>query len=77
MVKVAFTIELITGRTHQIRAQLSALGFPILGDLNYGGAHWSNPPFEDSREQIALWSTQLNFKNLYGQELSFELPQLT
>lgn len=29
-------IELITGRTHQIRAQLSAAGFPIKGDIAYG-----------------------------------------
>lgn len=29
------TIELITGRTHQIRAQLSALEAPILGDALY------------------------------------------
>ncbi len=26
-----------TGRTHQIRVHISALGFPILGDLAYGG----------------------------------------
>lgn len=30
------TIRLITGKTHQIRAQLSALGSPIVGDLTYG-----------------------------------------
>lgn len=29
-------IHLETGRHHQIRAQLSALGFPIQGDLKYG-----------------------------------------
>ncbi len=29
-------IRLITGKTHQIRAQLSALGAPILGDKTYG-----------------------------------------
>ncbi|MDC1377998.1 RluA family pseudouridine synthase [Flavobacteriaceae bacterium] len=29
-------ITLETGRHHQIRAQLSALGFPIQGDLKYG-----------------------------------------
>lgn len=35
-------IELITGRHHQIRAQLSAIGCPIRGDLKYG-AKRSNP----------------------------------
>jgi len=29
-------IELITGRKHQIRAQLSAVGIPIRGDIKYG-----------------------------------------
>ena len=35
-------IKLLTGRKHQIRAQLSALGHPIKGDLKYG-AKRSNP----------------------------------
>lgn len=35
-------IELKTGRHHQIRSQLSAIGCPIKGDLKYGSAR-SNP----------------------------------
>lgn len=29
-------IELITGRTHQIRGHLSSMGYPIIGDRKYG-----------------------------------------
>jgi len=35
-------VELLTGRHHQIRCQLSHLGCPIKGDLKYGAPR-SNP----------------------------------
>lgn len=35
-------VELLTGRKHQIRAQLSAIGSPVKGDLKYGDKR-SNP----------------------------------
>lgn len=38
----ALEINLETGRHHQIRCQLSAIGHPIKGDLKYGAAR-SNP----------------------------------
>ena len=54
-------IQLETGRTHQIRAQFSSRGMPLVGDRKYGKA-------EDDCE-IALWSYRLAFLHPYRQEL--------
>lgn len=46
-------IMLNTGRKHQIRAQLSIAGFPILYDMRYGRGI--------AGKQIALWGAWINF----------------
>ena len=62
MSKVA--IELITGRTHQIRAQFSGRGLPLVGDRKYS-------LFEDDCE-IALWSHRIAFNHPYtGKRMEF------
>jgi 23S rRNA pseudouridine1911/1915/1917 synthase len=38
-------VELHTGRKHQIRLQLAEAGFPIVGDVQYGGAPHPEPGF--------------------------------
>lgn len=47
--------DLITGRTHQIRAQFAAAGHPLLGDGKYGRER-------DQRRFQALYSYRLKFQ---------------
>ena len=37
-------VTIATGRTHQIRVHLSAIGHPVAGDADYGGARRRLPP---------------------------------
>lgn len=56
-------IRLVTGRTHQIRAQFSGRGFPLVGDKKYGLQ-------EDC--DIALWSCRLAFDHPWtGEPMEF------
>ncbi len=64
-------IQLQTGRTHQIRAQFSGRGMPLVGDRKYS-------MLEDDC-QIALWSYRLAFRHPYSgkpMEFTLEPPQV-
>ncbi len=56
-------VELLTGRHHQIRCQLSAMGCPIKGDLKYG-ARRSNPD-----GSISLLARRIEFFHPVSKEL--------
>ena len=48
-------VFLHTGRTHQIRAQFSSRGFPLVGDHRYGSRVKTDSP--------ALWSLRIRFEH--------------
>jgi 23S rRNA-/tRNA-specific pseudouridylate synthase len=57
-------IELQTGRTHQIRLQTAARGYPVVGDFQYGSKADFGPLTEDLRERwIALHARSLSFRH--------------
>ena len=61
-------VDLHTGRSHQIRVQCAAHGFPIWGDQRYNKT--AHPG-----QQIALWASELRFTHpVSKEEMRFVAP---
>ena len=54
-------VILHTGRTHQIRVQMSAIGCPVHGDMRYGGDNVQ-------KGYLSLWATSLAFTHPVSKE---------
>ena len=62
-------LEPVTGRSHQLRVHMAALGHPILGDELYGG------PAEHKAARLLLHAMDLAFVHpLSGEALAFHCP---
>lgn len=57
----------VTGRMHQIRAHLAALGCPILGDRIYGSGKLSAP-------RLMLHASRLGITHPDGEDMALEAP---
>jgi len=73
-------VEILTGRTHQIRVHLKALGHPLVGDPVYGEARWRGLPRPSQRAlrtfpRPALHAWRLAFTHpVEGHRVEFEAP---
>ncbi len=74
-------VRIETGRTHQIRVHLAQIGYPVVGDLLYGGNRFRNLPAPCMRTSARalhrnfLHAHRLEFRHpRTGEKLSFTSP---
>ncbi|TAK06725.1 RluA family pseudouridine synthase [bacterium] len=59
-------VDLLTGRKHQIRVHLAAIGHPVVGDQKYGKGN-------KARKRLALHARSISFRHPFsGKQLTFE-----
>ena len=71
-------VRLITGKPHQIRAHLSSIGHPIIGDVKYGGPKIEGQKFQLLHSYRLVFPDVLEdpFGNIAGKEFVAELPDI-
>lgn len=63
------SVNILTGRTHQIRVHMSSMGHPILGDKTYGGARLIHV----ARQMLHAWKLKIPHP-ISGELMEFEAP---
>ena len=77
-------VELLTGRTHQIRSHLASIGHPIIGDAKYGSREVNEAyrkKYRVTSQLLHAWRIEMpsfegELSYLSGLKLTAELPAL-
>ncbi|MCR5670164.1 MAG: RluA family pseudouridine synthase [Butyrivibrio sp.] len=69
-------VKLITGKPHQIRAHLSSIGHPIIGDVKYGGKKLGRNSYQLLHSYRLVFPKVMpsGFEHLSGKEFMAKMP---
>ena len=76
-------VELITGKSHQIRVHMASAGFPIIGDIKYGNAaenEYFRKKAKVKRQMLHAWRMSLGglkgeLEYLNGKTIEADVPE--
>ena len=82
--KTLLEVELITGKSHQIRAHLASIGHPLLGDYKYGDKSWNDEykkKFKVKHQLLHAYKVVFGeldepFEDISGKEFITPLPDI-
>ncbi len=69
-------VQILTGRTHQIRVHLSHIGYPVLGDRTYSTqkVELNALPSHLHKRMKYLWANHMNRQALHAMSIAFRHP---
>lgn len=69
-------IQIITGKSHQIRTHLASIGHPLCGDIKYGGAPYKGRKYQLLHAMRVIFPHDDALGNLSGKTIEATMPNI-